>query len=165
MNALGPARSVVALMVLANAATGCGASATAPPPVVPLPTIASTTAPTAPPRPSISRQRQPEASGESSPRPSLPNGQVPDAVVGTWSGGAGGKTGEYLVIAPDGRYARGRNGSNPYRQGVVVAKGSEFVTYDLDGRQESGQWEYTNAAGIEVLGVYFGGDYYSYARA
>jgi hypothetical protein len=39
------------------------------------------------------------------------------------------------------------------------------VTVDVDGQQQAGTWEYTNAAGIEVLGVYFGGDYYSYVRA
>lgn len=95
----------------------------------------------------------------------LPAGQVPRQVVGRWSGGEGDQIGEYLIVTADGRYARGRNQSDPYRAGVIVARGSRFVTYDVDGSQQAGTWEYTNAAGIEVLGVYFGGDYYSYARA
>ena len=91
---------------------------------------------------------------------------MPREVVGRWSGGEGDKTGEYLVITADGKYARGRNADNsPYRIGVIVTRGSQFTTYDVDGRRETGSWEYTDAAGIEVLGVYFGSDYYSYAKA
>jgi hypothetical protein len=98
--------------------------------------------------------------------PALPAGQVPQEVVGRWSGGPGDRTGEYLLITADGQYARGRNAAGgPYRRGVIVARGTRFVTYDVDGQQEAGTWEYTNAAGIEVLGVYFGSDYYSYAKA
>ena len=48
---------------------------------------------------------------------------------------------------------------------MIVASGAKFVTYDVGGGREAGSWDYTNAAGIEVLGVYFGADYYSYARA
>jgi hypothetical protein len=94
----------------------------------------------------------------------LPVGQVPRQLVGRWSGGIGDRTGEYLIIAEDGSYARGRNGSMPYSQGVIVSQGVNFMTYDTDGTQHVGQWDYTNAAGIEVLSVVFDGDYYSYAR-
>jgi hypothetical protein len=94
----------------------------------------------------------------------LPVGRVPGQLVGRWSGGIGDRTGEYLIIAEDGSYARGRNGSMPYSQGVIVSQGVNFMTYDTDGTQHVGQWDYTNAAGIEVLGVVFDGDYYSYAR-
>lgn len=94
----------------------------------------------------------------------LPVGRVPGQLVGRWSGGIGSRTGEYLIIAEDGSYARGRNGSAPYSQGVIVSQGVNFMTYDTDGTQHVGQWDYTNAAGIEVLGVVFDGDYYSYAR-
>ena len=139
------------IMGSALLAAGCG-SAPAPAPSSP-PEIVQT-AVAAAPRPPVAAQQP------------LPPGQVPGEVVGQWSGGEGKKTGEYLIIAADGRYARGRNADGvPYRQGVIVARGTRFVTVDVDGQQQAGTWGYTNAAGIEVLGVYFGGDYYSYARA
>jgi len=139
------------IMGIALLAAGCGSSSAAapssPPEIV-------QTAVAAAPRPPVAAQQ------------SLPQGQVPGEVVGQWSGGEGKKTGEYLIITADGRYARGRNADGvPYREGVIVARGTRFVTVDVDGQQQAGTWEYTNAAGIEVLGVYFGGDYYSYARA
>lgn len=94
----------------------------------------------------------------------LPQGQVPDVLVGEWSGGEGGASGEYLLVSPDGSYARGKDGSDPYSVGVIVASGAEFTAFDIEGQQEPGQFEYTDAAGIEVLGVYFGQHYYSYVR-
>ena len=153
---------------------GCGASsgsssgsASAPPPAL-APTASSSVAAQVESTGSALAQR---ALAEPDPRTQqqqqvlrLPAGQVPRQLVGRWSGGIGDRTGEYLIIAEDGSYARGRNGSMPYRQGVIVSQGVNFMTFDTDGTQHVGQWDYTNAAGIEVLGVVFDGDYYSYAR-
>lgn len=167
-------RSLTCILIAAAAvATGCGSSANHDvPQLAPVSTAAlapvSTAAAGSDETPPATRQARPAArpTARVAAAPALPSGSVPREVVGRWSGGEGDKTGEYLIITADGRYARGRNGvSEPYRLGVIVARGGRFVTYDVDGGREAGTWEYTNAAGIEVLGVYFGADYYSYARA
>jgi hypothetical protein len=48
--------------------------------------------------------------------------------------------------------------------GVIIASGQQFVTVAVNGAQQPGRWSYQNAAGIEVLGIYFGSHYYSYTR-
>src|SRR5829696_2526541 len=110
------------------------------------------------PRRSSSRVTPPAATTQPPQPPPvrLPAGRVPSEAVGTWTGGEGAKTGEFLLIESAGSYTRIDRNGQTYRQGVIVANGNEFVTYDADGRPESGSWSYTNAAGIEVLGVYFG---------
>jgi hypothetical protein len=100
-------------------------------------------------------------SGQSS---ALPVGQVPPVVVGRWSGGENYGTKEYLIIAQDGSYARGKDGQYPYEAGVIISSGQRFVTVGADGSQHAGEWSYQNAAGIEVLGIYFDSHYYSYTR-
>jgi hypothetical protein len=107
----------------------------------------------------------PESSAKPPKSAALPQGRVPEVTVGTWTGGEGSKTGEKLTIRPDGSYARIDRDGVVYRKGVIVAEDTDFVTYDLDGVREPGSWDYTNAAGIEVLGVYFGPYYYSYTRS
>jgi hypothetical protein len=94
----------------------------------------------------------------------LPAGQVPPVVVGRWSGGENNGTKEYLIIAQDGSYGRGKNGQYPYDMGVIIASGQQFVTVAVNGAQQPGRWSYQNAAGIEVLGIYLGSHYYSYTR-
>jgi hypothetical protein len=95
----------------------------------------------------------------------LPAGSVPSVLVGDWTGGEGAKTGEYLRIAGDGSYRRGRNGFEPFRGGVLVARGQGLVANDVDGSQQRAQWTYNESAGIEVLGLTFDdGSYYSYVR-
>jgi hypothetical protein len=95
----------------------------------------------------------------------LPSGQVSDVVVGRWVGGEGDASDEVLAIGLDGTYVRADINGVPYREGVLVMSDDAFVAYDVDGQQESGSWTYTNSAGIEVLGMYFGPHYYSYVRS
>lgn len=102
---------------------------------------------------------------EPAPPDTLPAGQVPEILVGTWTGGEGDATGESLRIGGDGSYARINRNGLTYREGVIVADDADFVTYDMDGQQETGSWTHTDAGGIEVLGVYFGPYYYSYTRS
>lgn len=128
-------------------------------------TASATPTVTATPPPATSDDRRTSEASANPTSAQLPAGRVPDAVVGTWTGGSGAKTGEFLVIEADGSYARIDRRKEVYRQGVIVMSGNELMTYDIDGRQEGGSWDYTNAAGIEVLAVYFGPDYYSYVRA
>lgn len=48
---------------------------------------------------------------------------------------------------------------------MIVADSTLLVTYDIDGAQQSAQWEYIESGGIEVLGITFDNrDYYSYVR-
>jgi hypothetical protein len=160
----GAVRHGICTVVAALALAGCGSSAsTSPSSVTPPAPVQITESPAAAPAPAT--RATPRSAAEPAAALALPTGQVPRAAVGRWSGGENDTTGEYLLVTADGRYARGRNGQDPYRMGVIVAQGNRFVTYDVDGQQEAGSWEYTNAAGIEVLGIWFGSSYYSYARA
>ncbi|MFC3385816.1 hypothetical protein [Couchioplanes azureus] len=109
---------------------------------------------------------QPPPVVESTGAVSLPEGDVPRTLVGDWTGGEGAKTGQFLVIASDGRYARTRAGSQEPEEGVLVVQGSRMTFYLATGEEQTARYEYTNAAGIEVLGItYDAAGYYSYVRA
>jgi hypothetical protein len=95
----------------------------------------------------------------------LPNGSVPGAMVGSWTGGPGGKTGHYLLVAEDGRYERGTARDGPTDTGVIVVRGAAAVFLDQQGGRERADLDYTDAAGIEVLAVNYDRlGYFSYVR-
>jgi hypothetical protein len=174
MSTHGSLLAATALAFLAFLTGGCGSTDSGSPGTAIIVSASASPSASAGSTPSVTKPLPPATSDvlqrtsealESPSHAQLPAGHVPDAVVGRWTGGAGAKTGEYLVIEPDGSYARINRRNEVYRQGVIVMNGNDLVTYDTDGRQEMGSWDYTNAAGIEVLAVYFGPDYYSYVRA
>src|SRR4051812_13028857 len=70
------------------------------------------------------------------PKPQLPAGDVPDFLVGSWSGGPGDQTGRYLTISSSGKYERGFSSGGVESSGTVVANETVATFYDRNGGKE-----------------------------